>query len=226
MNLGSSLASLLSMLALGGCAVGITTVHKPGRLRADSLPRLDQRLTFDVCSPGRMELADRIQDALARAGVQADLVASPGMPAHFTVAQRERTFEGEWSMILSLFTFSVIPGYVAERYDMDVDVAVHSGDGGGREHIVYERGVNQFAWLPFAVHPDFFGGLSGGWESTTSKELHREETGLEETVQRLADDLRVRFGRDGDATSSSLRVRCPAQPVGKWSGDPVLPPPR
>ncbi len=208
MRHASRVALVLSVLALDGCAVGFATVRAPDRLPPERLPALPRRLTFDVCSANREELGARVREALSRAGVEADLVSSPGMAAHFTVTQRERRYEHGWSMALALLTFSIIPGYAVERHDVEVRI--------GRELLVYERGVNHFVWAPFVVHPDFVSSIDGGWESARYKDMYRDMgAGFERTVQRLADDLRSRFGREApDAPpADAAGVTCfPAPP--------------
>jgi hypothetical protein len=153
-------------------------------------------------------------EVLSRAGVQADLVSGPGRPAHFTVTQRDREYEHEWSMFLSMFTFSVIPGYLAERYNVEVDIAWRNpATGEMREHLVYERGVDAFVWAPFIVHPDFIGSINGAWESARYKDIYKNaaNAGFEGAILRLADDLRIRFGRGGldGPPSAVVGVTCP-----------------
>src|SRR5512138_2837504 len=197
----SRLALVLSMLALDGCAVGFATVRAPDRLAPERVPSLSRRLTFDVCKTNeREELGARIREALSRAGVEADLIiSSPGMPADFVVTQRERRYQHGWSMALSLLTFSIIPGYASERRDVEARI--------GRELLVYERGVNHFVWAPFIVHPDFVASVNGGWESARYKEMYGGAgAGFERTVERLADDLRVRLGREDPEAPSREAV--------------------
>jgi hypothetical protein len=197
---------LLPILAVGGCAVGIARVRAPERLPAEGLPALARRVTFDVCAPSREALAGRIREALARAGVQAELVAGPGLPADFTVTLRERRYEHGWSMALSMLTFSIVPGYLAERHDVEAHV--------GLERLVYERGVDGYLWAPFIFRPDFIGSVNGGWESARYKGMYEGMgAGFDETIQRLADDLRARLGREVAAAPSSeaAGVTCPGR---------------
>lgn len=210
------LALLLPAIALGGCAVGIARIHAPERSPVRSAPPLTRRVTFDVCSSPREAGAERIREELSRAGIEADLVSPPGASARFTVTLRERRYEMGWSMFLSMFTFSIIPGYLAERYDIEVDIASRdAAKGDMREHLVYERGVDAFVWAPFIVHPDFIGSVNGAWESEKYKRIYEnvQAAGFAQAVQRLADDLRARLGREGPGSPSSevAGVSCPIE---------------
>jgi hypothetical protein len=219
MNVKPAVA-VAAILAFNGCGVGIVSVRAPKRLPAEGLPPLTERVSFDVCHPGRLYWAGAIREALARAGVETDLVSEPGMPAHFTVTPLDRAYAYEWSMMLSFLTLSIVPGYLAERYNVEVDIALRNpGKGGAREHLVYERGVDGFFWAPFIVYPDTFGSINGGWDSTRYQEIQKkgDMVGFEETIQRLADDLRIRFGRRGleSTTTEAVGVTCPSAGNGK-----------
>jgi hypothetical protein len=193
-------------------------VTTPERLPASTVPMLTQRIGFDVCVPPRSppltpreiekerrSLGDRISAALSRAGVSADLTPAPGSPARFTVTQLPTEFEHGWSMAVSLLTLSVIPGYFVDRTRFEVNLAWRdSAQLERRDHLQYESRMSNFVWAPLAVYPDFFMGLNGGWESSKSK-----DGGLEGTMARLADDLRVRLVREAAPGSDEVGVVCP-----------------
>jgi hypothetical protein len=219
-------AAVAAVLALNGCGVGIVSVRAPERLPAEGLPPLTRRVSFDVCLSGtvaatqtgsgsREDRAALIIQALSRAGVQADLVSVPGEPADFTVTLRGAEERYWWSAVLSMCTFSIIPGYLTTRYNVEVDMALRNpGKGGGREHLVYEKGVDYFNWAPIIVHPDYFAFFLGvGGESARSRQIteNAETAGFEETIQRLADDLRIRIGGEGPGPPSTavVGVTCP-----------------
>jgi hypothetical protein len=206
-------------MLLSGCAVGIVSVRPPDRLPAESLPALTERVSFDACirisSPPpltpiqarqlreqRMELADRIRRALSRAGVESELVAQAGSPAHFTVTEDEVRWEHDGTFILSMLTFSLLPGYLEEVHGLQVALSVRDPRGAGRvAPLKYEAVVRGFSWLPLIVHPDFIGSINGGWESAKAK--NAGEVAFEGMIHRLADDLRNTLGRDGALSSWS-----------------------
>ena len=212
---------LLPLLALGCLSIGIASVTKPERLPQEGLPALDQRLLFDVCvlpdtaayqaRPAqrdylRTSVANRITKALARAGVRVQLVSPAGAPVHFTFSDTE-VDDYEWSMVLSAVTFSIIPGYFAERHVMDVSLARADPARLGRpERLQYRSKKAGYIWAPFLVYPDFIESPVAAWGSEKYT-----DGGFEGTMARLADDLRDRFGRGGApaALDSKSGVTCP-----------------
>ncbi len=213
---------IATLLALSGCAVGVVSIRTPERLPPEGLPALTRPLRFDVClrlegwepstteflRHGRLPLGDALRTALARAGVEAELVSIPGSAAHFTVAQPAPSYEHGWSMMLSMFTLSVVPGYAVERHPLHVNIASTDASRAGRpEHVEYETTVSHFVWVPLIVHPDYVASINGAWQSA-----RYEEGGFERMVQRLADDLRARFGRAGAVWNEADGVTCPTPP--------------
>jgi hypothetical protein len=187
---------------------------------------LTERLRFDACIPmdspqpltplqvahARKRLADRIRRTLASAGVEAELVAEAGLPAHFTVTEAEVRWEHDATFALSMLTFSVLPGYLEELHGLRVALSVRDPQGGARvAHLEYEGVVRAFTWLPLIVHPDLVGSLSGGWESEKSR--HAKDAAFEGMIRQLADTLRETLGRDGALASwrEADGVACPTQ---------------
>lgn len=202
---------LAHAVLLSGCIVGIVSVRTPERLPAAALPPLPQRLSFDVCPSvnlprpltavqadhvrdARKRLADRIRGALSLAGVDAELVRA-GSPAHFTVTEVEKAFEHDGTFLLSLLTFSVLPGYMETVSGLQVALSVRDPQGAIQfAPLRYEAAVRVFTWLPLIVYPDLVGNMGGGWESAKSKAA--DGVALDGMILRLADDLRERLGRD------------------------------
>jgi hypothetical protein len=202
------------VLATNGCAVAkIAEWDVPPRLPAEILPPLRSPVVFDVCrefnveprsaiETERLERADNVQAALARAGVPAELTSTPGAPADFTITYGGEHTESGWSMLLSIFTLSVVPGYVVERRGLYVDLAWVDGGVEKREHFRYVSHVTYYIWLPLLLfHPDLLG-MNGGWMSDRMK-----DGGFEQSVGRIGDDVRARLGRDG--ARSPAGVACP-----------------
>ena len=212
---------LLPLLASGCLSIGIASVTKPERLPQEGLPALDQRILFDVCvlpdtwayraRPAQREdwragVGSRITESLARAGVKVQLVSPAGAPVHFTFTDTE-LIDYEWSMVLSAITFSIIPGYIAERHVMDVSLARTDPAQPGRpEPLQYLSKKAGYIWAPFLVYPDFIESPVAAWGS----EKYRDG-GFEGTMARLADDLRDTFGRGGAPAlrGSGAGVTCP-----------------
>jgi hypothetical protein len=205
-------------MMLGGCAVGTAYVSAPERLPSESLPPLTRPISFDICMPPRMRphsgierlrqgTGERMRKALSRAGVRAELTPVAGSPVTFTVTFGGTTEGAGSSLALSVLTYSIVPGYFAERRTLDVDLA--SGEGGPvekKEHLQYQARTQLFIWLPLIVHPDVIATLGGGWESAKLK-----DNGFERTIGRLGDDLRARLGPQVDEPpdNGGLGVSCP-----------------
>lgn len=217
---------LAQAILLGGCSVGIVSVRTPERLPAESLPTLADRVSFDACvqmdSPrpltplevdhARRQFAERIRRALSLAGVEAELVAEAGSRAHFTVTENAVKWEHDGTFILSMLTFSVLPGYLEEVHGLQVALAVRDPQGATRvAHLKYEGMVRGFTWLPLIVHPDFVGTMNAAWESAKMK--NATEVAFEGMIQQLADALRDTLGRDGALSSwrEADGVACPRQ---------------
>ncbi len=203
-------AILATAVVLSGCVTGFVRVRTPERLPPESLPPLTERVSFDVCmgrpTPreyDRALLGARIRTVLARGGVQADLVARPGAAARFTVTERQPRSEYGWIYGISAWTFSIMPGYLVERTTLEVNLAPPPVQ---RERLTYERQMEHFVWLPFVVHPDFGGVVGSPWTSA-----RYDDGGLEDTILRLADDLRVRLGGAGEGApgAEARAVACP-----------------
>jgi hypothetical protein len=202
------------MLATNGCAVvKIGEMNAPPRLPAEILPPLTSPVVFDVClefnveppsaiERQRLERADDVQAALARAGVPAELTSTAGAPADFTVTYGASHTQGGWSMVLSFLTLSIVPGYFVESGGLYVDLVWVDGDVEKREHFRYVTHTTFYIWLPLLLfHPDLVGG-NGGWSSD-----RMNDRGFEQSVARIGDDVRARLGRDG--ARSTAGVACP-----------------
>jgi hypothetical protein len=210
----------ISVLTLSGCLVGAERVSAPPRLPSEELRPLTRPITFDVCvSPNiqppysfegdRRVWGEKFRDALSRAGVSAELRSTAESPVDFTIARR-LDLDGEWSMFLSMFTLSVVPGYSVQRTTLDVDFAwVDAAQVPKNEHLQYRSRKALFMWLPLIVYPDVVGGIGGGWESSKSK-----DGGFDQMVGRFGDDIRARLGRAGKTPSTARggAVACPKLP--------------
>lgn len=216
-------ALLLATMAAGGCAVGMAHVSAPPRLPAKALPPLYRTISFDVCpAPGelrarpqtveahRAALGDTVRRSLSRAGVAAKLAASPGLPVDLTITLRE-TSAPMWSVVLSMLTYSVVPGYGVERKTLDVDLA---WDHGARtekiEHLQYQARTNLFIWLPLIVAPDVIFAVTDGRVAPKV-----DDGGLTPMIERLGDDIRVRVGNEVADVEATGRpsVHCPTRPA-------------
>jgi hypothetical protein len=209
---------MIVVVALNGCVVGAARVTAPPRLASETLRPLTRPISFDVCvdtniSPSsrfegeRREVGARIQNALARAGVPARLRSTAESPVDLTITSRGVDTDHLWSALLSLFTFSVVPGYYAERRTLDVDLAWFDAAQGARsEHLQYQSHMGVFVWLPLIAYHDVFAGINGGWESPKAK-----DAGFEAMVERLGDDVRARLGREGETPppGKGVLVGCP-----------------
>lgn len=203
--------------SLNGCAVAVYRISAPERLPANVLPPLTRSITFDVCldrngrsltafEAERGRAGEEIRTELAKAGVTARLESSAESPVHFTVTPGWQS-EGDVSWILSALTFSVVPGYGAERRTLDVNLAPADATQGRRpEHLHYLMRTQIFMWLPFIVYPDLVGTLDGGWES-----LKKREVAFTQMVGRLGDDIRARWGGEGATSRPGVKegVTCP-----------------
>jgi hypothetical protein len=199
-------------MGLGGCAVGTAYVSAPERLPAKTLPPLTRPITFDVCQPdagpAREAMGKRIERALSGAGVQAHLAASDS-PVDFTVVLGETDPGPGWSAIVSMLTFSVVPGYLVQLKTLDATVAWRDAQHVETEHLSYQARTYVVIWLPLIVSMDFLWAMADGW--TSSKV---DDGGFRQMVKRLGDDLRARLGRDG--------VESPARGGGGVSCSTVL----
>ncbi len=208
-------AMAASMVLLSGCIISTASVRAPAPPPPESLEPLGRSVTFDVCPPPRRgrpaggelerrESAYRIARALDRAGIEASLVPSPGSPARFTVTELEES-KHDWSMVLSLLTFSIVPGYFAERDTLDVNIASPTN---GVEHLRYQRQVSYYAWAPLIVHPDYIGTVVAAWMSAEA-----EDGGAENMMRRFAADVRDRLALDDPAVpwSEANGVACPSR---------------
>ncbi len=205
--------TVASLVLLCGCIISTASVRAPAPPSAESLQPLGRTVTFDVCPPrrgraaatelGRREPAYRIARALERVGIEASLVPTPGSPARFTVTELEES-KHDWSMVLSLLTFSIVPGYFVERDTLDVDIASPAAPN-VVEHLRYQRQVSYFAWAPLIVHPDYVGTVVAAWMSAEA-----EDGGAENMMLRFAADLRDRVALDGPdvAWSEAYGVAC------------------
>lgn len=137
-------------MLLDGCAVGIVSVRTPERLPAAAPPPLPYRVSFDACArmdseplanplevdrirgSQRKWLADRVRMALISEGIEAELVAKEGSPARFTVTEDEVELKHGWSFLLSMFTFSVVPGYLEEVHRLQVSLSEPGSRDTGR----------------------------------------------------------------------------------------------
>jgi hypothetical protein len=196
------LALSVLMLAMNGCAVGMAHVTAPERLPPKDLPPLTHPVDFDVCisrdiSPPsafesqRAAHGEEIRKVLARAGVPAELTPVAGSSVSFTL-KSGTTYEWEWSLFLSFLTFSLVPGYGVQLTTVDVNLSWLAADQVEKiEHLQYRSRMHVFWWLPLVVYPDFFFGISGGWESSKVT-----NAGYEQILERLGDDMRTRLGRE------------------------------
>lgn len=168
------IASTVMLLVLGlqGCMIGITSVDIPEVASPRPLSLGD--VTFDICDPNstfRKDWTQRIERVLLRDfGIQ----TRSGKPLgnkpffHFLVT-REQYSESlleDLSLRLSLFTFSVIPGYYAP--DTHLSFQVSATDAKGRTTIgdfAYQYRVRSFLWAPLIVYPDVVVGIIGGYEN-------------------------------------------------------------
>lgn len=204
------IALLVSTIALSGCAVGTVYVSAPHRLPSKTLPPLTHPIRFDVCvspqhGPAKEELGNRIREALSRAGVTAEHSAG-GSPVDFTATVRDDSGP-MWSMVVSLLTFSVVPGYYVQRKTLDVDLAWRDAAQAGKtERLHYQSSAHAFSWLPLIVAMDFIWAVADGWVSPRV-----EDAGFKQMVERLGDDIRARLG--GDTAAAPVRgtggVACP-----------------
>jgi hypothetical protein len=223
-------AGVLALVMLqGGCAVGIVSVRTPERPTVEGPSALSERVSFDACiqmdSPlllppldadkirdaRRKRLAARVRSGLSLMGIEAELVAQAGSPARFTITEDVK-WKHDWTVRLSMLTFSVLPGYAEEVHRLQVSLSEPDSREAGRiAHLQYESAVRNFIWLPLIVHPDFIGSMNGAWESAKAK--NASEVAFSGMIQRLADDLRVSLGRDGALSSWSEEdgVACPQQ---------------
>lgn len=95
---------------------------------------------------------------------------------------------------ISTATLSIIPGYFAEIYPVEVAYALRPGpDGaGGADGAVaprrlrYEYRYRYWLWLPFMVYPDFLASVFGGYENEVPKHM-----AWERVTRRFAADLRA-----------------------------------
>ena len=158
----------------------------------------------------RQEVGGRIQTILSEAGVPAELTPVAGSSVVFTVTLGGKNPFDSWSTLLSLFTFSLVPGYSVGSETLDVDLAEPGAEQGPKqEHLQYESRERFFFWAPLIVYPDLFASTSGGWQS--SKMDDADKNLFPRLVQRLADDIRVRLGAAGAGASGSRvgTVACP-----------------
>jgi hypothetical protein len=201
------MALLVATTALGACAVGTTSLTVPDRLPSKTLPPLTRPLRFDVCrspdqEPERPErpeqqeaqrkaAGDNYRRELAKAGVPVELTPVAGSPVDFTVTLSDG-IGNMGSFFLSFLTFSVVPGYAAERTTLGVELASHDPTPAGRpEHLRYQARTNYFIWLPLIVVPEFWFTVGDAWQS---RKL--DDNGFKQMVGRLGDDLRVRLVGD------------------------------
>jgi hypothetical protein len=212
------LALSILMLAMNGCAVGMAHVTAPERLPPKDLPPLTHPVDFDVCisrdiSPPsafertRAAKGEQIRKVLARAGVPAELTPVAGSPVSFTL-KSGKTYEWGWSLFLSFFTLSLVPGYGVDVTTVDVDLSWLDADQVEKiEHLQYRSRMHFFWWLPLVVYPNIFMSINGGWESSKVK-----DGGYEQILERLGDDIRTRLGREsagpGADESPKVGVAC------------------
>jgi hypothetical protein len=212
----SALVVALAAMAFGGCAIGTTYVSAPPRLPSYTLPSLTRPIRFDVCvtypqfdrppheAARRATVGRRVRTLLSHAGVPAELTLLAGSPVDFTVTVSDQL---GWmgSAVISITTLAVVPGYFVERKTLDVDLAWRDeAEVAKTEHLQYQARAHRFIWLPLVLSPDFV--WPGGWESRRSS-----DGGFKPMVERLADDIRVRRGRDDAETPirPSRYVACP-----------------
>jgi hypothetical protein len=211
-----ALVVALAAMAFGGCAVGTAYVSAPPRLPSYKLPSLTRPIRFDVCvtypqfdrppheAARHAAVGRRVQTLLSHAGVPAELTTVAGSPVDFTVTTSDHL---GWmgSAVIAITTLSVVPGYFVERKTLDVDLAWRDeGEVERTEHLQYQARTHRFIWLPLVLSPDFV--WPNGWESRRSS-----DGGFKQMVERLADDIRVRRGRDDSETPirPGGEVACP-----------------
>jgi hypothetical protein len=190
------MALLAWVIASGGCAIGTAYVSAPDRLPANTLPPLARPLMFDVCQPdagpAREAIGKRVETALSQAGVRADLAAA-GSPVDFTVVFGHAESGPDWIEIVSILTFSIVPGLSARLKTLNVTVAWRdAAHGERREHLRYQARTYLVTWLPLIVAADVMWIMGDGWESARA-----EDGGFRQMVKRLGDDIRARLGRPG-----------------------------
>jgi hypothetical protein len=145
-------------------------------------------------------LGNRIERALSHAGVQADLSAG-GAPVDFTVVYWKGDPRPTWSAVVSIVTFSVVPGYFVELKTLDVDLAWRDAAHVEQtEHLQYQARTYVVFWLPLIVAADI---LWAGGDPWMSRKM--EDGGFKQMVARLGDDIRVHLGRAG--VEPPVRVR-------------------
>lgn len=201
----------LATITVGGCAVGTAYVTAPPRVPSQSLPEMAGPVSFDVCvvpeprqrwqhiEEWRRAQGDRLRIPLRHAGVRAELTGDAGSPVDFTVTLRSDLGQMGSAMV-SLFTFSVVPGYFVETKTLNVDIAGRdAAPGGPTEHLQYQARTTRLIWLPLFVAPDFIMTLTDGFQAPEV-----DDGGFRQMVGRLGDDIRARQGRAGGT------VRCPA----------------
>jgi hypothetical protein len=203
-------------MALGGCVVGTGYLTVPDRLPPKALPPMTRPLRFDVCrSPDQPPLRPEVEETrrkvsgdtyrgeLAKAGVAGELTSVAGSPVDFTVTYSEE-LGNMGSLVISLVTFSIVPGYAAERRTLEVDLAWRDAAQVEKTELLrYQARTNLLIWLPLIVVPDFWMSLGDGWQS---RKL--EDGGFKQLVGRLGDDLRMRLG-GSDVGPPLVGVVCP-----------------
>ena len=206
-GLPARIVLLTCAIAFGGCAVGTAFVSAPDRLPSNTLPPLTRPITFDVCrdaGPIREALGKRIEQGLSQAGVQANLSAG-GSPVDFTVVFGKTGPEPGWSAVVSLLTFSVVPGFLVQLETLDVTVAWRDAQHVESEHLSYQARTYGVIWLPLIVSMDFWWAVTDGWTSAKV-----DDGGFRPMVKRLGDDIRARLGREGveSPVSSGGGISC------------------
>ena len=171
-NLSASTVMCLA-LALQGCIIGITSVDTPEVPSPRPLSLGD--VTFDICDPSsdvRKGWTQRVEPVLLRDfGIQARSGKPLGNKPFFHFLVSPLHFSGSSlgyvSILISVLTFSAIPGYYAPDAHfsfkfsaMDANGVTTTGD------FSYQFRQWTFLWAPLIVYPDVVGGINGGYENT------------------------------------------------------------
>ncbi len=168
-NLSASTVMLLA-LGLQGCGIGIDFVETPEVPSPRYLSLGD--VTFDICDPDshvKEWWTQRFEPALLRDfGIQ----TRSGKPLgnkpffHFLVTPEHPTDSPllRFSLLLSLLTFSAIPGYYV--YDTPFSFQFSAMDANGitaTGDFSYQYHTRTFLWAPLIVYPDFVVSINGGY---------------------------------------------------------------
>ena len=168
-----SVSSVMSLaLGLQGCMIGITSVDTPEVPSPRPLSLGD--VTFDICDPNsnvRKGWTQRIEPALLRDfGIQTRSGKPLGNKPFFYFLVTPEHFSGSslgsFSVLLSLFTFSAIPGYGAHDTHFSFQFSAMDANGiTATGDFSYQYRSMVFLWAPLIVYPDFVQSINGGYEN-------------------------------------------------------------